>query len=165
MGEVVQIFVTGTGGAPMERVEEVEAFAGKGLAGDRYSERTGYWTGVDECQVTLISSEGLDEIAGKVSVANGEHRRNIVTRGIDLLKLRGKRFRVGAALFEFDRPRPPCRYIQSVSERGMTKALGRNRGGICARVVEGGAIKPGDAIEVMGRSESDVWSSLWGWTS
>ena len=40
----------------------------------------------------------------------------------------------------------------SVSERGMTKALGRNRGGICARVVEGGLIRPGDAIEVVERT-------------
>ena len=33
----------------------------------------------------------------------------------------------------------------------MTKALGRNRGGICARVVEGGIIRPGDSIEVVAR--------------
>jgi MOSC domain-containing protein YiiM len=68
------------------------------------------------------------------------------------LKLRGTRFQVGEAILEFDRPRPPCRYIQSVSERGMTKALGRNRGGICARVLEGGIIRPGDSIEVVGRT-------------
>jgi MOSC domain-containing protein YiiM len=36
--------------------------------------------------------------------------------------------------------------VQDLSEPGMTRAL-RNRGGICARVVRAGRIKPGDTIE------------------
>lgn len=152
-GEVVAIFIARSGGQPVERVHEIEALKGRGLAGDRFVEGTSYWSGVDECQVTLIAVEALEEISTKtVSVMEGQHRRNIVTRGIDLLKLRGTRFQVGDAVLEFDRPRPPCRYIQSVSESGMTKALGRSRGGICARVLEGGVIRPGDAIEVVGKS-------------
>jgi len=150
-GEVVEIFIAERGGLPPRRMDEVEALEGKGLKSDRFLEGTSYWSGIDECQVTLIAFEALEEIATKteVQVMSGEHRRNIVTRGVDLLKLRGSRFRVGEALLEFDRPRPPCRYIQSVSEKGMTKALGRNRGGICARVVEGGLIRPGDPIEIV----------------
>jgi MOSC domain-containing protein YiiM len=153
-GEVVAIFIARRGGQPVERVDEIEAIKDRGLAGDRFLEGTSYWSGVDECQVTLISIEGLEEITEttEVSVMEGQHRRNIVTRGVDLLKLRGTRFRVGEAVFEFDRPRPPCRYIQSVSEHGMTKALGRGRGGICARIIEGGVIRPGVAIEVVGKA-------------
>jgi MOSC domain-containing protein YiiM len=153
-GEVVDIFIARSGGRPVERVGEIEALKDRGLAGDRFVEGTSYWSGVDECQVTLIALEALEEIATttEVSVMEGQHRRNIVTRGVDLLKLRGTRFQVGDAVLEFDRPRPPCRYIQSVSERGMTKALGRSRGGICARVIEGGVIRPGDPIEVVGKS-------------
>jgi MOSC domain-containing protein YiiM len=151
MSVVEAIFVTSVGGARMQRVDAVDAISGKGLEGDRYAERTGYWTGVDECQVTLIEGEGLDEIRDQTSVdvSNGEHRRNIVTRGINIHRLKGKMFRIGDAVFEYDRPRPPCRYIQSVSERGMTKALGRSRGGVCARVVESGTIRVGDAIEIV----------------
>jgi MOSC domain-containing protein YiiM len=154
IGTVVDIFIARSGGQPAERVEEIEALEDRGLAGDRFVEGTSYWSGVDECQVTLIALEALEEIAAKtdVSVMEGQHRRNIVTRGVDLLKLRGTRFQVGDAVLEFDRPRPPCRYIQSVSEPGMTKALGRNRGGICARVIEGGVIRQGDPIEVVGKS-------------
>jgi MOSC domain-containing protein YiiM len=148
---VEDIFVASIGGAAMERRAEVTVIEGRGLAGDRYLERRGYWTSVDECQVTLIEGEGLDEISARtdVAVSIGEHRRNIVTRGLPLHVLRGKRFRVGDALLEYDRPRPPCRYIQSVSQRGMTRALGRARGGICARVVEGGRIRVGDEITVV----------------
>ena len=160
--QVEAIFITGRGGEPMTRVAEVEAIAGRGLAGDRYLQRTGYWTGVDECQVTLIAAEALEEIGAKtkVSVSEGQHRRNIVTRGVDLQALGRRRFRVGEALLAFDRPRPPCRYIQSVSEHGMTKALGRTRGGICARVIEGGMIHQGDAVEVISEQSEGLLSRL-----
>ena len=142
----------------MRRVESIEAVEGRGLEGDRYMTRTGYWTGVDECQVTLISAEDLEEIARDtdVHVANGQHRRNIITRGIDLYDLAGKRFTVGEAVLEFDRPRPPCRYIQSLTEPGMTKALGRSRGGICARVVTSGAIRAGDDVIVESASPESL---------
>ena len=160
--QVEAIFITGRGGEPMTRVAEVEAIAGRGLAGDRYLKRTGYWSGTDECQVTLIAAESLEEIGAKteVSVSEGQHRRNIVTRGVDLQALGRRRFRVGEALLAFDRPRPPCRYIQSVSQRGMTKALGRTRGGICARVIEGGMIREGDAVEVLSEESEGLLSRL-----
>jgi MOSC domain-containing protein YiiM len=151
MSTVESIFITDIGGSAMKRVDEVNAIQARGLEGDRYAERKGYWSGFDECQVTLIAAEGLDEIeaSGKASVSEGQHRRNIVTRGVDFDSLPGKRFRIGEVILEYDRPRPPCRYIQSVSERGMTKALGRNRGGICARVIRPGAIRVGDSIEIV----------------
>lgn len=149
-GVVVGIFVTGEGSAAMERIEEVRTIEGRGIEGDRYCEGTGFWTNYgDVCQVTLISSEDLDYIESElgIRVANGEHRRNIVTRGVQLEELRRKRFRVGEALLEYDRPRPPCRHVQDLTEPGMTRAL-KGRGGICARVIEGGAIRAQDRIVV-----------------
>ena len=160
---VEDIYITAIGGEPMRAVTRAEAIAGAGLQGDRYMMRKGYWTGVDECQVTLIEGEALDYITEKteVRVCNGEHRRNIVTRGITLRDLAGKRFSVGDAILEYDRPRPPCRYIQTRSERGMTMALGGARGGICARVVQSGLIEVGDAIEIV--SSVPVTSPSWFW--
>ncbi|MFN2490173.1 MAG: MOSC domain-containing protein [Actinomycetota bacterium] len=150
MSLVEEIYITARGGAPMNPVSAVEAIAGRGLAGDRYLLRTGYWTSVDECQVTLIEAEALDEIRAStpIHVSNGEHRRNIITRGIELSDLAGKRFSIGGAVLEYDRPRPPCRYIGSITEHGMTKALGKRRGGICARVIETGMITVGDTIQM-----------------
>ncbi len=149
-GIVEKIFITSAGGADMEAVEEVEAEAGCGLRGDRYSKKSGYWTGVDECEVTLIKSEDLEQIRLQtgVRVENGEHRRNLVTRNVRLEELAGKRFQIGEAIFEFDRPRPPCNYIESITEPGMTRALVRN-GGICARVVQSGVIRTQDPIVVL----------------
>lgn len=148
---VEAIYVAATGGAPMQPVDRIEAVAGEGLAGDRYPTGQGYWSGTDECQVTMIQGEALDEIASRtaVDVARGQHRRNIVTRGVDLRSLAGRRFRIGGALFEYDRPRPPCRYIESITEPGMTRALAARRGGICVRVLESGTIAAGDTIEIL----------------
>ena len=148
-GAVVKIFITPAGGETMQEVEEVEALAGCGLRGDRYCKRSGYWTDVDECEVTLIEAECLEEIRAKgVSIEDGEHRRNLVTRGVRLDDLLGKRFQVGKAVLEYDRPRPPCGHVESLTEAGMTRAL-INRGGICARVVASGTIRPNDPIVVL----------------
>lgn len=147
MATVEAVFIAARGSEPMKRVQEVRAVPG-GLEGDRYLMRTGYWTSVDECEVTMIEAEALDEISDSVAVGNGEHRRNIVTRGVSLRELAGKQFRIGEALLAFERPRPPCRYIESLTEPGMTRALAARRGGICVRVVEEGVIRVGDLIEV-----------------
>lgn len=149
-GSLDAIFVTGTGGEPMETVEAVEAVAGVGLRGDRYSGHRGHWSPSDECQVTLVAGETLDEIETTfgVSVQRGEHRRNLVTRGLDLINLYGRTFTVGDTVLVFDRPRPPCQYIASITEPGMTRALGARRGGICARVVSSGVIRVGDEIVI-----------------
>ena len=149
-GVVEGIYVARRGSAAMERVEEVRTIEGCGIEGDRYCEGTGFWTPYgDVCEVTLISSEDLDYIQLElgITVENGEHRRNIVTSGIRLGDLRRKRFRIGETMLEYDRPRPPCRHVQELSEPGMTRAL-KGRGGICARVVEAGTIRTQDTIEL-----------------
>ena len=149
-GVVEEIFVTGEGSAAMESVGEAQTVEGCGIRGDRYCEGTGFWVQYgDVCQVTLIQGEHLDEIEEQgIRVKDGQHRRNIVTRGVDLLALRGKRFKVGGVLLEFDRSRPPCKHVQDLSEKGMTRAL-KNRGGICARVIEPGPIRANDEVRAV----------------
>jgi MOSC domain-containing protein YiiM len=150
VGSVHEIYIAPEGSAPMQQMQEVEAVANCGLRGDRYCERLGYYTGWDECQLTLIEAEDLEEIARNTGlhVLAGEHRRNIVTRDVRLAELTARPFRVGEAVLAFDRPRPPCAYIQSITEAGMTRAL-MGKAGICAMVVAGGMIRQGDAIMIL----------------
>lgn len=151
IGFIEEIYIAPQGGAKMVKVEEIEAVANLGLKGDRYLKRTGYWTGVDECEVTLIEKETIEQISteSNLQVSNGEHRRNLVTKGIRLHDLSGKRFSIGEAILEYDRPRPPCSYIQSITQVGMTRALRGNRGGICASVVQSGVIRVNDVIKTI----------------
>lgn len=150
-GTVERIFIARYSGEPMQELSCVEGIMGCGLAGDRYVSKTGYWSGVDECQVTLIEGEIVDRIAEDAGVPMhaGEHRRNIVTRGVRLQQLLGKRFVIGQVILEYDRPRPPCAHIQALSAPGTARALFGQRGGIGARILTSGVIQVGDSIAVI----------------
>ncbi|HZJ15899.1 MAG TPA: MOSC domain-containing protein [Chthoniobacteraceae bacterium] len=144
------IFVATKAGESMMRVTEIEAIAGVGLRDDRYATGEGYYAPSDVCEVTLIEGEVLDVIrtVHGVHVHNGEHRRNIVTRGLTLRELEGTRLRIGDVLLEYDRPRPPCSYVERITEKGMTRALGEGAG-ICLRVLQSGKLREGAEIEVL----------------
>ena len=146
------IFLAPESGAEMKSVEVATALEGCGLEGDRYCAGIGHWSRFGRvCEVTFIAAEDLDYIERetRVRVNNGQHRRNVVTRGISLKTLRlGERFRVGEVAFEYRGPRSVCRYIERLTEPGMTQAL-KGRGGICARVIENGTVRVGDEIEVL----------------
>lgn len=151
MGFVKEIYLARNAGEGMERVGEARALEGCGLVGDRYCEGTGHWSRFGRvCQVTLISAEDLEAIERdtEVRVKDGEHRRNVVTRGVDMRGLRRKRFRIGRAILEHVGPRSVCRYIERTTEPGMTRAL-KGRGGVCATVIEGGTIRAGDEMVVL----------------
>jgi MOSC domain-containing protein YiiM len=151
-GFVEGIFLAPEAGAQMKAVKAATAFEGCGLEGDRYCAGTGHWSRFGRvCEVTFIAAEDLDQIEREtgVSVKNGEHRRNVVTRGISLKAFRrGQRFRVGKVAFEYRGPRSVCRYIERLTEPGMTQAL-KGRGGICAKVIEYGTVGVGDEIKVV----------------
>src|SRR5918994_689650 len=155
-GFVQGIFFAPEGGAQMKGVQAATALEGCGLEGDRYCAGTGHWSrfgGV--CEVTFIAAEDLDDIERETGggVKNGEHRRKVVTRGISLKALRrGQRFRVGEVVFEYRGPRSVCRYIERLTEPGMTQAL-KGRGGICARVIETGTVRVADEIEILQPAE------------
>jgi MOSC domain-containing protein YiiM len=72
-------------------------------------------------------------------------RRNLVVRGVNLLALKGKRFRLGTALLEHSGECHPCSRMEDVFGPGGYNAV-RGHGGITARVIEGGAIGLGDAL-------------------
>jgi MOSC domain-containing protein YiiM len=151
-GSVEGIYLAPRAGAEMKSVQVVTALEGCGLEGDRYCAGTGHWSRFGRvCEATFIAAEDLEDIEREtgVGVKNGEHRRNVVTTGINLKTLRrGVRFRVGEVVFEYLGPRSVCRHIERLTEPGMTEAL-KGRGGICARVTENGTVRVGDEVEVL----------------
>jgi len=153
---VETIYNTPAGSEPMEEVEEIEAVARQGLRGDRYMKGTGYYSGMDECEVTFIEREAIQEIREEfdIDLTDGRHRRNVVTRGVSVHDLLSQQFTVGDVTFEGTRPRPPCAHVEQVAdEEGVARALKNKRGGICASVVEDGTIHTGDELAVLGDAE------------
>lgn len=129
---------------PLLAVSETVALAELGLEGDH---RTGKTPGSGR-QVTLISREFIAQIehfTGLEGIDPATLRRNIVVSGINLNALRRQRFRVGDALFEATQLCHPCaRMEEALGAGGVAAMLGH--GGLCAKIIEGGAIRLGDAI-------------------
>jgi MOSC domain-containing protein YiiM len=152
MQQVERIWLAGEHSAPMASVAQVEAVEGKGLRGDRYFRGTGFYSGFDECQVTFVAGEAIDHVRETfdIDLSDGRHRRNIVLRGVDVPALVDTRFRVGDAVFEGTRPRPPCAHVEDLAEEeGVARALGEERGGVCADVVKSGDVAVGNDVEVL----------------
>ena len=127
---------------PMQAVESVEASTGGGLAGDRYAGGSG------KRGITLIQAEHLAVIAalsGHEAIAAETLRRNLVVSGIPLVALKGRRFRIGDVLLEGTDDCDPCSRMEAALGPGGYNAM-RGMGGLCARILEGGSLRVGDAV-------------------
>ena len=144
-GRVEAIFVTSEHGELPARVERVQARAGCGLEGNRY-----YWTDGDAPPgraVTLVAAEAMDAVAseGDVSIEPAATRRNVLTRGIDINELVGKRFRIGDVECEGVELCEPCSHLESLTQAGVIKAL-VHRAGLNADILSDGEINVGDGV-------------------
>jgi len=131
--------------------DSVDAVAGGGLRDDRYFLGTGHYSPFDVCQVTFVDSAAIEHIRETfdIDLTDGRHRRNVVV-DTDVVDLLDTKFRVGDAVFEGTRRRPPCAHVEEVAdEDGVARALRDERGGICAAVVEGGSVAVGDELTVL----------------
>lgn len=116
-----------------------------GLVGDRYAGRSG------KRAVTLVQAEHLPAIAnlcGLDELDPAVLRRNIVVSGINLLALRGVRFRLGTALLEGTGPCAPCSKMERALGEGAYNAL-RGHGGLTARVLDIGYVAIDDLVEAV----------------
>lgn len=147
-GCVEEIVVREAPRAPARTVVQTVALARIGLADDRLGRRGE--AELSTRQVTLIQHEHLDVIArlaGVAAVDAGALRRNLVVSGINLAALRNQRVRVGEAVLEITGPCHPCSRMEEAIGPGGHAAM-RGHGGMTARVIEGGAIRVGDAVRV-----------------
>ena len=78
-------------------------------------------------------------------MAPAEARRNVVTRGIDLDALVGRRFLVGDVQCVGRRLCEPCAHLERLTVPGTLRAL-VHRGGLRADVLTDGTIRVGDAV-------------------
>jgi hypothetical protein len=149
-GTVEGLAVAVAAEAPMELVEVAQAEAGRGLDGDRYAEGAGTFSSRGQRRpgydLTLIAAEVLDEMtaAGHTLDFAGT-RRNVLTRGIDVNALVGRRFRIGDVLCEGRRLCEPCVHLDRLSGPGILRPL-IHRGGLRADVLTDGEIRLGAPI-------------------
>jgi MOSC domain-containing protein YiiM len=150
-GRVEAIALAARATGPVVLVPEAQAVAGRGLAGDRYEAGAGTFTpvrgGGRGYDLTLIEAEVLDQFVlpdGR-RLEYGEARRNLITRGVDLNSLVGRRFRVGNVECLGQRLCEPCAHLERLTTKGVLRGL-IHRGGLRADILTGGHISIGDAI-------------------
>jgi MOSC domain-containing protein YiiM len=148
---VRHIFIAPRRGEPMLSLPAVEALADCGLRGDRYADPLNRKS--PDYQITLIELEFIEAfvMASGLPLAADEPRRNIVTVGVDLNRLCGRRFYVGEVELEGLELCEPC---GTFAKRTHPEALRFfvHKGGLRARVVSGGVIRLGDAVTDAGRA-------------
>jgi hypothetical protein len=142
VGTVAAVLLAADADLPLVRVEQAEAVAGRGLAGDRYHDGRGTFSGPGRgYQLTLVEAESLEAI----DLGWEDARRNIVTRGIALDELVGRRFTIGPVECIGRRLAEPCAHLEKLSRPGILRPL-VHRAGLRADILAGGPIAPGDAI-------------------
>jgi MOSC domain-containing protein YiiM len=110
-------------------------------------------------QVHLIHTELHEELAGRgfPVIAPGQMGENVTTSGVELLSLpRGTRLRLGQeAVVEVTGLRNPCNQLDEIAPGLMKAVLDRDadgevvrKSGVMGVVLQGGEVRPGDAIEV-----------------
>lgn len=137
MGQIVYLQLKPAEGAPMKPVESATAITGYGLQNDANAGRS-------KRQVLIIERELLDEFQLPI----GDVRENVTVQGIQLAGMSaGTRVRAGKALLEATLDCAPCQFIED-KRPGLRAAMEGKRGTLF-KVIEGGEISVGDAIEIM----------------
>jgi hypothetical protein len=124
---------------PTISVGAIECVAGKGLFGDRFFGFKENYKG----QVTFFSSEVFEDVCQKLGAGGkspGVTRRNVITRGVDLNSLVGKKFVIQGVEFEGVCECSPCHWMNHAIATGAEGAL-RGRGGLRARILTDGVLR------------------------
>jgi MOSC domain-containing protein YiiM len=139
-GTVEALLLAPAAEAPPARVERAVAVAGRGLEGDRYHASVGTFRPGNA--LTLVEAEALEALP----LGFEEARRNVVTRGVDLNALVGRRFRIGEVECSAVRLAEPCAHLERLTRDGVLRGL-VHRAGIRADLLTGGTIAVGDPVE------------------
>ncbi len=137
-GTVLNLHLARVKGAPSDPVPEATAISARGLEGDRSCLVN------NARQVLVMDKETLDEF----ELSPGQIKENITTAGLDLSRARpGQVFFVGNEVtLEIVGECQPCGKMDAI-RMGLREELNHRRG-ILAMVINGGAIKVGDAIRI-----------------
>jgi MOSC domain-containing protein YiiM len=136
-GSVESIAIASKDSALPSAIGEIEV-TDRGLVGDRYGEAG---------DITLIEAEALEGLRSDtgIELSHEESRRQVLTRGIDLNALVGKRFMVGTVECEGQELCEPCNHLQSLTKPGVLRGM-VHRAGLRADIVAPGRIAVGDIV-------------------
>lgn len=141
--KIVSLAISSKKGTRKKIVAEAKLIKGHGLEGDAHA---GKW----HRQVSLLSSESIEASRSSgLDVTFGDFAENIATAGTDWKTIPvGTRVRLGdTALIEITQIGKECLNRCAIYYQAGDCIMPRE--GVFARVLEGGVIRCGDAIEIL----------------
>jgi len=147
MIKVFKLGITRNNNKKIDEVESIEVIANKGIIGDRHFKDYND----PYCQLSLIESENIDYYNYKygLNILYTDFRRNIITKGIKLNDLVGKRLLVGNVEVEGIDLCRPCRHLtEMLDQENILKEFLR-KGGLRCQILSSSKIKVGDSIKVL----------------
>tara|TARA_Y100000022_G_scaffold174173_1_gene162095 strand:+ start:386 stop:832 length:447 start_codon:yes stop_codon:yes gene_type:complete len=147
MSKVFKIGITNTNNKKIEELESIDVVANKGIVGDRHFKDFND----PYCQLSLIESENIDyyNIKYGLNIPYIDFRRNIVTSGIQLNELVGKKLKIGDVELEGVDLCRPCKHLtEMLGEANILKEFLR-RGGLRCQILSSSKIKIGDKIQIL----------------
>jgi hypothetical protein len=143
-GVVEEIWIAPAAGQAAAGLDRVRALPGRGLAGDRHVDGRGTFpSGLAGSALTLIEAEVIESFDPPLGA--DQHRRNVVTRGIELNRLVGHEFTVGPVRCRGMRLCEPCTVMQHYTGRPVLRDL-VHRGGLRADILSEDLLAVGDAV-------------------
>ena len=147
MSKVFKLGITSNNNKKIEEVESIEVLANKGVVGDRHFNNYND----PYCQLSLIEAENIDEYNLKfgLNIPYLDFRRNIITKGIKLNDLVGKKLSIGNVEVEGIDLCRPCRHLtEMLDQENILKEFLR-KGGLRCQILSSSKIKVGDSIKVL----------------
>ena len=149
MPKIIEIGITKKNNQKLkiEKVNNVEVVAGKGIKGDRnYHDNN-----EARKQITLIESESIDYFNQKFNTNFSylDLRRNLITKNIQLNELVGKKLSIGQVDMQVHDLCRPCNYLQEILGKDNIIKEFLRRGGLRCEILISGNIKVGDEIKIL----------------
>ncbi len=147
MAEVFKLGIAANNNQPIKEVNSIEVLANKGIVGDRHF----HDFNDPYNQLSLIESESIDEYNFKfgLNIPYIDFRRNIVTKGIQLNDLIGKKLKVGNVELEGIELCRPCRHLtEMLDQKNVLKEFMR-KGGLRCQILSSSEITIGDKINLL----------------
>jgi MOSC domain-containing protein YiiM len=158
-GRVVAIYLAKEHGSPAHPVPAVAGHPGRGLEGDRH------FDDAEACDITLIEAEAIERQNAEhpLDLEQGDPRRQVVVRGIDLGQFIGRRFRVGEIECLGEERCEPCNHLAGLVGTQVVMLKGLVHTGLRANIVNSGTIRVGDVVGApLAGSASEVFGSARG---
>ena len=147
MSEVLKLGVTENSNQKIKEVKTIDVLANKGIIGDRHFQEIND----PYNQISLIESENINNYNIKfgLNISYIDFRRNVITKGVRLNDLVGKKFKVGAvALVGIDLCRP-CKHLsENLNQNNIIKEFLR-KGGLRCQILSSAKINIGDQIQLI----------------